>query len=126
MLFNRTMASTTSINDHLLINNLLLNPSYPVEVISRSRMAVNTRNTIGVVLLLVVMVAAVSTPVATAEEFCWDKCIKRCKGELEVCSPKCIHFCNYQSGAVGYVKWAADKLKEADRKSTRLNSSHRL
>uniref|UniRef100_A0A8I7B8G2 Uncharacterized protein n=1 Tax=Hordeum vulgare subsp. vulgare TaxID=112509 RepID=A0A8I7B8G2_HORVV len=76
-------------------------------------MAVNTRNAIGVVLLLVVMVAEVSKPLATAEEFCWDKCITRCKGELEVCSPKCIHFCNYQSGDVGYVKWATDKLKEA-------------
>lgn len=32
---------------------------------------------------------------------------------MEVCSQKCIEFCKYQTGAVAYVKMAADKLKEA-------------
>jgi hypothetical protein len=55
-------------------------------------MALNMRNAIVATALLVVMVAALSTPAATAEEVCWDLCIKRCKGEIDVCSPKCNIF----------------------------------
>ncbi|XP_037430865.1 uncharacterized protein LOC119296995 [Triticum dicoccoides] len=55
-------------------------------------MALNTRNAIVAVLLLVVMV---STPAVTAQEDCWDKCFKDCKAKMamEVCNQKCIDFC---------------------------------
>ncbi|KAF7069752.1 hypothetical protein CFC21_075335 [Triticum aestivum] len=77
-------------------------------------MALNTRNAIVAILLLVVMVAAVSTPAVTAQEDCWDKCFKDCKAKMamEVCNQKCIDFCIYQAGAREYVKMAGDKLKE--------------
>ena len=74
-------------------------------------MALNNRNAIVAVLLLVVMV---STPAVTAQEDCWDKCFKDCKAKMamEVCNQKCIDFCKYQAGAGEYVKMAGDKLKE--------------
>ncbi|XBI77684.1 hypothetical protein VPH35_087515 [Triticum aestivum] len=74
-------------------------------------MALNNRNAIVAVLLLVVMV---STPAVTAQEDCWDKCFKDCKAKMamEVCNQKCIDFCKYQTGAGDYVKMAGDKFKE--------------
>ena len=71
------------------------------------------RTAIAAALLLALMVAAVSTPATTAAEACWDSCIKKSKGEVDTCSPKCNEFCKNQDAAVGYFAMATAKLKEA-------------
>jgi hypothetical protein len=75
-------------------------------------MALNIRNAIFVV-LLVVMVAAMSTPTATAAEIYWDQCIQRCKGEKDACTLKCNQFCKNEAAAVRYLAASTGKLKEA-------------
>jgi hypothetical protein len=63
-------------------------------------MAQNVKNDTMAVLLIAIMVAAMLPPTVAAAEGFWEQCIKKCKGGMDVCSPKCNALCKNQATTI--------------------------